>query len=141
MINDHIHFGGGGDAAFRLERKAYEDAGHEVFTFSQALDMPTDVSDRDFVLLESKTRLLQKAGKFISAPKVTRAFRDVLRSVRPHFVSVHLVSKYPLSIYPQLSGYYVVQTLHGPNLFCATSWGCYTQTWHETRHLALRRTS
>ena len=124
MINDHIHFGGGGDAVFRLERSCYENAGLKVFTFSQAVDRPQFPSDRDFVAMESKCGLLRKAGKFLFSPRISRSLRKALQSVRPHFVSVHLVSKYPLSIYPQLGGYPVVQTLHGTNLFCATSWGC-----------------
>ena len=46
MINDHIHFGGGGDAVFRLERSCYEDTGFEVFTFSQAEEKPAKTSSR-----------------------------------------------------------------------------------------------
>jgi Glycosyl transferases group 1 len=123
MINDHIHFGGGGDAVFRLERSCYEDAGFEVFTFSQANERPLWASDRDFIAIERRSRVLKKAGKFLASPSVSRSFRQSLQIVRPHFISVHLVSKYPTSVYSQLRGYPVVQTLHGPNLFCVTSWG------------------
>jgi len=124
MINDHIHFGGGGDAVFRLERTCYEDAGFEVSTFFQADEKPTWASDRDFVAIESKSRIVRKAGKFLSSRNVSRSLRDTLQAVRPHLISVHLVSKYPLSVYPQLKGYPVVHTLHGSSLFCATAWGC-----------------
>lgn len=124
MINDHIHFGGGGDAVFNLERSCYEEMGFEVFTFSQAGERPCYASERDFIAIESASRIVRKAGKFLASANVSRSLRRVLQTIRPHFVSVHLVSKYPLSIYPQLGGYPVAQTLHGPNLLCATSWGC-----------------
>lgn len=124
MISDRIQFGGGGSAVFRLERSCYEDAGFEVFTFSQADEKPLYASDHDFVATESRSRIVRKACKFLASPSVSRSFRETLQAVRPHFISVHLISKYPLSVYPQLRGYPVVQTLHGPSLFCATSWGC-----------------
>ena len=123
MINNHIDFGGGGDAVFRLERAAYEEAGHEVFTFSQHIEKPEYQKTTDFVAFESKKKALRKIGKFLYAPRIAQSFKNTLRMVQPHFVSVHLISKYPLSIYPFLQGYPVVQTLHGPNLFCATGWG------------------
>lgn len=123
MINDHIHFSGGGDAVLRLERKAYENTGYEVFTFSQSSHFEKFASSNDFICRESKTHLIQKIGKFIAAPCVYSNLKRVLQKVKPHLVRVHLVSKYPASIYPALEGYTVIQTLHGPNLFCATSWG------------------
>lgn len=123
MINDHIHFGGGGDAAFRIEKQAYEDRGHRVFTFSQSANEIEDLNDMDYVAVESDSRLARKVGKFFYSKNVAAKFSAVLDSVRPDFVSAHLISKYPMSIYPQLGNVPVVQTLHGPNLFCATSWG------------------
>lgn len=124
IINDHIFFGGGGDAVLRLERRTYEEAGYRVFTFSQSEDEVQGTADRDFVFRESRSRPVRKLGKFLYHPGVYRALVKVLDSVRPHLVRLHLISKYPVSIYDALEGYPVVQTLHGPNLFCATSWGC-----------------
>ena len=123
MINDHIHFGGGGDAVFRLEKKAYEDAGYEVFTFSQSSVAPGNISTRDYVCITSGSRFLSKIGKFLGVPSVYASLRKVLTEVKPHFIRVHLVSNYPVDIYSALHGYEFSQTLHGPNLFCATSWG------------------
>jgi glycosyltransferase involved in cell wall biosynthesis len=123
MINDHVHFGGGGDAVFRLERQAYVEAGHEVFTFSQAAEVPHDLPDGDVVCQEGKGWLRAKAGKFVGAPHVYQRLKRLLRRIQPDLIRVHLVSKYPAAIYPALVGYPVIQTLHGPNLFCATSWG------------------
>lgn len=124
MINDHIEFGGGGDAVFQLEREAYEEVGHKVFTFSQGTDGGSAIQENDFVALESSSRLLQKVGKFLYHAGVARSLRAIVRKIQPDVVSVHLVSKYPLSIYPALQGHFCLQTLHGPNLFCTTAWGC-----------------
>lgn len=123
MINDHIHFGGGGDAVFRLERRAYEEAGHKVFTFSQAIETPDDASDHDFICIVGKGQLVAKAGKFLGAPYIYQSLKRLLDRIQPDLIRVHLVSNYPAAIYPALMGYPVIQTLHGPNLFCATSWG------------------
>jgi len=123
MINDHIHFGGGGDAVFRLERKAYEKAGHEVFSFSQAAEVPNEISDQDTVCRVGNGKLAAKAGKFLGAPHVYRSLKHLLDGIQPDLIRVHLVSNYPAAVYPALVGYPVIQTLHGPNLFCATSWG------------------
>lgn len=116
MINDHIHFGGGGDAVFRLERRAYEEAGHEVFTFSFAAEAPEGASERDIVYLDDKSRIIIKVGKFLGAPHVHHALKQFLMRIQPDLIRVHLVSKYPSAIYPALDGYRVIQTLHEPNI-------------------------
>lgn len=123
FVNDHIHFGGGGDAVLRLEREAYEAAGHEVFTFSQAHQVPDDATERDVVCLTSKNQVVGRGGKFLCAPGVSRSLKHLLDRIQPDLIRVHLVSKYPAAVYPALLGYPVIQTLHGPSLFCATSWG------------------
>ncbi|MDG1873773.1 MAG: glycosyltransferase family 4 protein [Mariniblastus sp.] len=123
MINDHIHFSGGGDAVFRLERQLYHRLGYEVHTFSQAPIPPDGATDQDHVFVESQNRLINKARKYTGSRKVASFFQQTLNLISPDLVRVHLVSKYPLSIYPYLKHYPVIQTLHGPNLFCATSWG------------------
>lgn len=123
LINDHIHFGGGGDAVFRLEREGYEKAGFEVYTFSHAPASATEAGPHDIVEIESKSSIVCKLGKFIAAPSVSRSLRSTLKTIKPDLVRVHLVSKYPASILPELWGYRSIMTLHGPNLFCATSWG------------------
>ena len=52
-----------------------------------------------------------------------RHFRETLRRIKPDVIHLHLISKYPLVVYPEIKGYPVLQTLHGPNLFCISSWG------------------
>jgi glycosyltransferase involved in cell wall biosynthesis len=125
MINDHIHFGGGGDALFRLERRGYEEAGHEVFTFSHSTEERFDGGENDYVHLESKRGYIRKALKFTHDYSVETQLRYALDESKPDVIRVHLVSKYPTAVYRALSGQVpVIQTLHGPSLFCATSWGC-----------------
>jgi glycosyltransferase involved in cell wall biosynthesis len=124
MINDHIHFSGGGDATFMHERGVYEDAGYEVFTFSQATEAVKGKTDRDILYINSPNRIIQKAGKYIFNPGVYYALRCLLKKINPSFVHAHLISKYPASIYAALEGYPVAQTLHGSARFCATGWGC-----------------
>ena len=127
MINDHIHFGGGGDAAFQLERLAYENAGYAVYTFSESDTSAGGWGEYDRVYLESGNRFVKKAGKFLFDYGVYNALRGVVESISPDLIKVHLVSKYPASVYAALSyaDCPVIQILHGPNLFCATAWGCY----------------
>jgi glycosyltransferase involved in cell wall biosynthesis len=124
LINDHIYLSGGGDATFWYERKIYEDAGYEVYTFSHSTKHDAAASGKDIVHIETSNRIIQKIGKFTFNFKVYWLLRRTLKEINPSFVHLHLPSKYPASIYAALVGYPVVQTLHGPNLFCATGWGC-----------------
>lgn len=123
LINDHIHFGGGGDAAFMLERRILEEAGHKTFTFSVAQKVPEFATDTDYLYVEPQSRIKNKLGKFIGCNAIFEQLKQLLEKIKPDLVRLHLLSKYPADIYRALDGYNVVQTLHGPNLFCATSWG------------------
>ena len=123
MVNDHIHFGGGGDAAFQLEKIIFEGAGHEVYTFSQSAKKINNVNKNDFIFIESDSKYKRKLGKFFGCRSISSYLKDVLYQIEPDLIKLHLLSKYPADIYNALNGYPVVQILHGPNLFCATSWG------------------
>jgi glycosyltransferase involved in cell wall biosynthesis len=124
LVNDHIHFGGGGDAAFRFERLILEESGFEVFTFSHSDVYKHTLSGSDFICSEKKNAVSKKIGKFFCSRTVNKQLKDFIENIKPDLIHVHLVSKYPYSIYSALAGQHVIQTLHGPNLFCATSWGC-----------------
>lgn len=122
LINDHVHFGGGGDAVLNLEKQYLQDLGHQVYVYSWGA---TEESNESYAICkEPKNRILSKCIKFFGARKLTMHFKKYLDLIKPDIIHIHLVSKYPLVVYPFLKGYKVVQTLHGPNLFCATSWGC-----------------
>lgn len=123
LINDHIHLSGGGDVVLNSEREYLKQCGYEVFVYSWSTKCTSD--DSNVILCkESKSKILRHLTKFCGSWSKRIHFRKTLRLIKPDVIHIHLVSKYPLSIYPELRGYKVVQTLHGPNLFCATSWGC-----------------
>lgn len=123
LINDHVHISGGGDVVLNSEREYLKQCGHEVFVYGWSSESSSE--DSSVILCkESKSKLLRHLSKFLGSPSKRRHFRKVLNQIKPDVIHIHLISKYPLSIYPELKGYKVVQTLHGPNLFCATSWGC-----------------
>jgi glycosyltransferase involved in cell wall biosynthesis len=125
MISDHIHFGGGGDALFRIERSGYEKAGYQVFTLSHATNRGASPGPHDYIHVESHSPSVRKALKFSHNYGAERFVREVIDEIRPDAVRLHLISKYPTAVYSALIGQIpVIQTLHGPNLFCATSWGC-----------------
>lgn len=124
MINDHIHFGGGGDATFRHEREIFEKAGFDVYTFSHGTKPNPDKSDKDIVHLASKNKRIQRLGKYTFNPFVYFRLKKLLKKIKPGFVHLHLPSKYPAPIFAALRGWPVAHTLHGPGLFCATGWGC-----------------
>ena len=124
LVNDHIYFGGGGDAVFRLERRFLESQGFEVYTFSHGLSRSADASDRDFVHVENQSRVFSKAGKYLGSRAAAIAFRRALEQIDPQVIHLHGLSQYPLSIYGQLQGQPTFQTLHGPAYVCATGWGC-----------------
>lgn len=122
LVNDHNHFSGGGDAVLKLEKTALENKGYQVYTYSFT-DKAKKSEESDFFYIESESLLNKKLRKFVSYREVECSFKSCLDEVKPDLVHIHLVSKYPASIYSQLSNYKTIQTLHGPNLFCATSWG------------------
>ena len=123
LINDHVHLSGGGDVVLDSERCFLKGCGYDVFLFGWSSNTH---SNDDHVILckEGNSSLSRYYYKFVGSRKMRAFFRKTLSIIKPDIIHIHLVSKYPLSIYPELIGYKVIQTLHGPNLFCATSWGC-----------------
>ena len=124
LVNDHFRFGGGGDTVFAVERRFLESAGWEVFTFSKEEQRPAGAGPGDRIHMEDGRRWIRKAAKFSFNFNVYRELKRFIRQTRPSLVHLHLISKYPSSVYAALAGVPVIQTLHGPNLFCATGWGC-----------------
>jgi len=119
LINDHIHFGGGGDAVFQLEKRALEEREHVVYTISFGRK---ENSDKYNIVIDSEGGKLKK---FIGSKKMTNQINNYIQNIAPDIIHIHLISKFPLAIYnaPILKKSRVVQTLHGPSLFCTTAWG------------------
>jgi glycosyltransferase involved in cell wall biosynthesis len=130
LINDHFEFNGGADAPFHLDKLIYRRAGHNVFTFSISSRTPHFKENGDFVFIENSNRFISKMGKFTIYPQLVRDLRRIVKSIRPELIKVNLVYKYASSIYVALADADcpLIQVLHGPNLFCATSWGCLRKT-------------
>ena len=107
---------------FQSEQFYLASLGYEVFLYGWGDD---ELEDGNVIICrESASACDRHLNKFIFASQKRKHFREALRRISPDVIHVHLVSKYPLAVYPELKGYKVIQTLHGPNLFCATSWGC-----------------
>ena len=122
LINDHVFLNGGGDVVLQYEKQYLESCGYEVYLYGWGVESFED--HNIIVCKESQFPKSRYYNKFICATEKRRHFKETLKRVSPDIIHIHLVSKYPLAIYPELKGYKVMQTLHGPNLFCATSWGC-----------------
>ena len=122
LVNDHIYCGGGGDVILQAERMYLEACGYEVFLYGWGNALSK--TDQIIEYPESNHLSSRHLIKFFGSRKLRLHFRETLKALSPDIVHIHLVSKYPLAVYPELKGYKVIQTLHGPNLFCATSWGC-----------------
>lgn len=122
LINDQVYINGGGDVVLHSEKQYLESCGYEVFLYGWGKVASED--DNIIICKESLSPKSRHFNKFICAKEKREHFKETLKRISPDIIHVHLVSKYPLAIYPELNGYKVIQTLHGPNLFCATSWGC-----------------
>ena len=122
LVNDHLYFGGGGDAVFNFEHNLLLKHGYEVYTFSFNTENPKNKSV-NYSYQESSSRNKRKLQKFLGDKSIDKAFINALNNIKPDLIHIHLISKYPLAVYKNIHGYKVIQTLHGPNLFCASSWG------------------
>lgn len=123
LINDHIHFGGGGDAALQFEKRHLENLGFEVICIGFGEE---EIIKHPFYVLEIPSNpKIEKLNKFFFSGNIEKKFTELINKIKPDLVHIHLISKFPLSVYnsPALKKVPVIQTLHGPNLFCSTSWG------------------
>lgn len=124
LINDHAHFSGGGDAVLFLEKESMIQRGHEVLTYTWG-DSAKNKDASIIVAPEPRKRGAQRFAKFFGNRKMRLHFREALKKINPDIIHVHLVSKYPLAIYPEIRDYPVFQTMHGPTFFCPSGWGNY----------------
>ncbi|UZH54652.1 glycosyltransferase family 4 protein [Salinimicrobium tongyeongense] len=123
LVNDHIRLSGGGDAVIYLEKRFLESWGYKVFTIG--FGDSTESNNGNYLIDLPKNSKVEKLNKFITGKRIKKEFTSLVNEIQPDLIHIHLISKFPLSIYSSdaLKGVPVIQTLHGPNLFCATSWG------------------
>ena len=89
-------------------------------------ETPQHATENDRFFKMPASRLQRKRIKFIGDRKVRDFVRKSIGELQPDLIHCHLVSVCPAAVYEGIeAGIPVIQTLHGPNLFCATSWGCY----------------
>jgi glycosyltransferase involved in cell wall biosynthesis len=121
LINDHLGFGGGGDAALNQEREVLLANGYEVYTLG--FDKKTTRKQFFLSFEENHNEKKNKLRKFLGSSKITEFIKESIKIIQPDIVHCHLISKYPTSVFKALNNVKVITTLHGPNFFCTTSWG------------------
>jgi len=122
IVNDHLGFSGGVDAIIRVELSGLEKAGFEV-TLLGIKGSDIDAKDGYFIMKYEQNRVKAKIDKFLGSYNIYKKIKDTIDILKPDIVRIHLISEYPSEVYKALERYRSVQILHGPNLFCASSWG------------------
>ena len=120
LINDLL-VGGGSETVIRLEKDLLLKNGYDVYVMSFGEnDIP---STKNYVL--NPSRFTGKLNKFILSSKMKKTITEIIDKIQPDLIHLHLISLYPLAIYNSngLNDVKIIQTLHGPNLFCASGWG------------------
>ncbi len=123
LINDHAQLNGGGDAVLHFEFKYLKSIGYDVFLMSFGIEDYFD--GENIVIGTSSYNFINKYRKFGFAKSLELKIKEVLINVNPSVIHLHLLSKFPLVVYNVINKFNipVIQTIHGPNLFCSTSWG------------------
>ena len=123
LIIDDVCFDKQHDTVARHEFEYLQKQGHSVYLYGWG--NPQNYTNSHFVVCpESSGYFRRKVEKFWGSSRLKKHFKETLKTIDPDVIHIHLVSKFPLAIYPELGGKRVVHTLHGPNLFCPISWGC-----------------
>jgi len=121
-----VHTPDAGAFLNRYEYKFLLDEGFEVYSLSFPTETPQHATENDRFVKLPASRLQGKRIKFIGERKVRDFVIESIEEIQPDLIHCHLVSVCPAAVYEGIDANIpVIQTLHGPNLFCATSWGCY----------------
>jgi len=126
LVNDR-QIGGGAETVLNLEYNILRETGFDVYIIT--FDSNDIISEKKIVI---KNNLNDKIVKFFGSLNISKEFDKILSDINPNLIHLHLISSFPLAVYKSkaLKKYKVIQTLHGPNLFCASGWGrCLNQ--HE----------
>lgn len=126
LIDDNFHSVNKGAFLNSYERAFLPEHGFKVYTLSFPPTMPEDRTDNDFAFVMPSSRVDEKRIKFIGSRAASEFVKQSIKRVQPDLIHCHLLSKCPASVYDGIEkNIPVIQTLHGPNFFCSTSWGCY----------------
>lgn len=126
LIDDNCHSPDKGAFLNRYEYNFLLDEGFEVYSLSFPTETPRHATENDRFFKMPASRLQRKRIKFIGDRKVRDFVLRSIEDIQPDLIHCHLLSVCPATVYQAIDATIpVIQTLHGPNLFCATSWGCY----------------
>jgi len=123
LIDDNVHFPEKGAPLFNMEMEYLQNAGHEVFSLGFSNILFRKSGEINIVKLP-KNKIVLKYHKFFGSKYLQKEISTIIKSINPDVIHIHLLAQNALNVYNALpSNIPVVQTLHGPNFFCATSWG------------------
>lgn len=124
LIDDNFHSINKGAPLFSMERKFLSEEGYDIYTISFDTDSGEVEANKDFIINTNLSRLGQKISKFYGSKNIEAQIKNIIHKIQPDVIHSHLISKYPISVFNALpENIPVIQTLHGPNFFCPTSWG------------------
>ena len=124
LIDDNFHSINKGAPLFSMERKFLLEEGYDVYTISFDANCDEIEINKDFIINTKLSRVGQKISKFYGSKKIEQQVKTIIKKINPDIIHNHLISKYPISVFNALpENVPVIQTLHGPNFFCPTSWG------------------
>lgn len=126
LIDDNFHSEKKGAPLFSMEREFLKNSGYNVYTISFNFNnLRTDIDEeKDFFVKIKNNFFLNKVAKFFGSKEIEYQIKTIIDEIKPDIIHNHLISKYPISVFKALpTDIPIIQTLHGPNFFCPTSWG------------------
>ncbi|SDH02420.1 glycosyltransferase family 4 protein [Winogradskyella thalassocola] len=124
LIDEFIHLPTKGAPLFVMEMKYLAENDFDLNTLG--FDDDKQESHQNFNVIQNrKNRILLKKGKFLGDRIKQNEIKEIIERIKPDLIHCHLLTNNALNVYEAIpEGMPVVQTLHGPNFFCPTSWGC-----------------
>jgi glycosyltransferase involved in cell wall biosynthesis len=124
LIDDNFHSLNTGAPLFSMERKFLLEEGYDVYTISFDKKSDEAIENKDFIIYTHLSKIGAKIAKFYGAKQIEEQVKHIIETIKPDIIHNHLISKYPISVFNALpDNIPTIQTLHGPNFFCPTSWG------------------
>ncbi|WP_407330999.1 glycosyltransferase family 4 protein [Enterovibrio sp. 27052020O] len=124
LIDDNFHDKENGAPLFSMEYQFLEKRGYEVYTLSFG-DNDALINDNQYIVdCGISNKLVGKRNKFFTNSGLAKKISRVITEIEPHIIHNHLISKCPIAVFEAIpADIPVIQTLHGPNFYCPTSWG------------------
>lgn len=125
LIDDNHHSINEGAPLFKMEKKFLVDSGFDVYSISFGKTTRDIIPNKDFVLEYGENILVKKYVKFYGSKSLEKKIISIIEKIGPGVIHNHLISTTPIPVFKALQNFNIpiIQTLHGPNFFCPTSWG------------------